>query len=110
MKQLPVTFLTPESKLPDFIRFFKSIPADKWCINVFTSGDKCCARGHVGARDFNTVLVDRILCDLAPEIAGVNNGYINITGEYDSTIPSSKRSKGIKTRVIKYLQYLNNSK
>jgi hypothetical protein len=91
----------PQSKLDKFktVRqfrdYFQLIPSDRWCVSDFASGNQCCARGHVGARESHSPKADQTLLRLAPDVAGRNNGY-------SAVCPS----RGIKTRVLKYLTSL----
>jgi hypothetical protein len=98
--------LPAESSLKDYIKFFKAIPANEWCINVLQDDTgKRCANGHVNAfytGDGNkwpdNLWIDKhaIIC-YAPFIISSNNGNgVRFLG--------SNRAKGIKTRVLSYLK------
>ena len=93
--------LPNEPILKDYIKFFKAIPADEWCIDVLQNDEgKRCALGHINAFYTGDGLVwaNYRMPVLGHNVVNINNGY------YISNV--KKRHKGIKTRVINYLKSL----
>lgn len=86
--------LNEQSTLKDFIDFFKQIPYDKWCINKLQD-----RKGRHCAIGFLQILPEqwsRLTYLVSADVIYVNNGNI-------PDFKSEKR-KGIKTRVIKFLE------
>lgn len=71
--------LTRASSIDDFIQFFESIPADRWCTHILhdpTTG-QCCALGHLGGRPkYLSDLEDRLLRLVGSNIVEANNGEL----------------------------------
>ena len=53
-----------------FINKFEAIPEDRWCVNEFKSGDKCCAQGFCMSLDAINVVRESPL-----NIIEISRGY-----------------------------------
>lgn len=95
------------STIEDYINFYSQIPAKDWCVDVLHDEvtNKKCALGHLNVTStFNHNNASDRIIDLAPNIVNVNNKTNN--SNYYPYEDIKIRSKGIKTRVIKYLKSL----
>lgn len=105
MKKLDVSNL---KSVEDFIAFFDSIPASKWCTGSFKNqAGQCCAMGHLGrgggvdaAKTAKANAAAGRLNDLiGGSIISINDGLVTLSGTFNYR----ELGETPKERVINYL-------
>lgn len=88
-----------------FLVNFAMIPEERWCIHTLHSGDRSCALGHCGARDYCTGPVADALDLLFSRHLGALAPSINDNG--DECPPCLQQITTPKARIVRALEIIS---